>query len=243
MADAMRSGAARTGISGHPRAVHSSLAAAGCRAIARSWLLAACCLGATCFSQSASAQTTDGPGPTPAKEANVKKPKAPKHPSVRIGKHLKLDFNARVESDLRLATPEIGLVRANQEWQDRRVGVEATAFKRIKFEVSRELGDDFEAAGTRTPMCGSRRSSASKPGASKFRSAMRSLPANPIWTSPTAHWPGVCSRRAATPASWSTAALAVAGWNIRPDISPATAITCAPPRLKADRTRWQRGSW
>jgi phosphate-selective porin OprO/OprP len=100
---------------------------------------------ATCFIPAAWAQTIDG-STAPPKEIKRKAPKPPKHPTFSIGDHISLDFTARVESDLRLATPDIGLDSSDQQWQDRRIGVEGTAFKRIKFEVSRELGDDFEAA-------------------------------------------------------------------------------------------------
>jgi phosphate-selective porin OprO/OprP len=38
----------------------------------------------------------------------------------------------------------LGFYDTQPEWQDRRIGVKGTAFKRISFEVSRELGQDFE---------------------------------------------------------------------------------------------------
>jgi hypothetical protein len=38
----------------------------------------------------------------------------------------------------------LGFDAAQPEWQDRRVGVKGTAFERVTFEVSRELGQDFE---------------------------------------------------------------------------------------------------
>jgi phosphate-selective porin OprO/OprP len=91
-------------------------------------------------------QTPDASTQVSAKPEKQKKPKAAKHPSFNIGDRIQLDVTARLESDVRLATPAIGLEGAEQEWQDRRVGVEGTAFERIQFEVSRELGDDLEAA-------------------------------------------------------------------------------------------------
>ncbi len=42
-----------------------------------------------------------------------------------------------------MATPSIGFDEASVEWADRRIGVEGTAFKRLTFELSRELSDDF----------------------------------------------------------------------------------------------------
>ena len=40
----------------------------------------------------------------------------------------------------------LGFEHGQLDWQDRRIGVEGTAFKRISFEISRELSEDFEAA-------------------------------------------------------------------------------------------------
>lgn len=67
-----------------------------------------------------------------------------KHPGFTIGDALIVDFTGRIEGDVRQATPALGFDAALPEWQDRRVGVKGTAFKRISFEVSRELGEDFE---------------------------------------------------------------------------------------------------
>jgi hypothetical protein len=67
-----------------------------------------------------------------------------KHPGVTIGHALSIDFTGRIEGDLRQATPALGFDAAQPEWQDRRVGVKKTAFERVSFEVSRELGQDFE---------------------------------------------------------------------------------------------------
>jgi phosphate-selective porin OprO/OprP len=122
------------------------LAAPARRAIARPRLIAAFCLCAAGVSPSASAQVIEATSPIPTTAAKQKAPKAAKHPSLSIGDHVTLEFTARLESDVRFATPAIGLDHAEREWQDRRVGVEGTVFRRIKFEVSRELGKDFEAA-------------------------------------------------------------------------------------------------
>jgi phosphate-selective porin OprO/OprP len=67
-----------------------------------------------------------------------------KHPGFSVGKALTIDFSGRIEGDLRDATPALGYDSVQPQWQDRRVGVKGTAFQRISFEVSRELGQDFE---------------------------------------------------------------------------------------------------
>jgi phosphate-selective porin len=74
------------------------------------------------------------------------KPKPPKHPSWTPVAGVTIDFKARIESELRASTPASGFESGQIEWQDRRIGVEGTAFKRFTFEISRELGDDFESA-------------------------------------------------------------------------------------------------
>jgi phosphate-selective porin OprO and OprP len=67
-----------------------------------------------------------------------------KHPGFSVGDALTFDFTGRIEGDLRQATPALGYGAAQTQWQDRRVGVKGTALNRISFEVSRELGQDFE---------------------------------------------------------------------------------------------------
>jgi phosphate-selective porin OprO/OprP len=69
---------------------------------------------------------------------------AGKHPGLSIGSAVNIEFKARLESDWRTATPAIGLDDAQQSWNDRRIGIEGTAFKKIEFEVARELGTDYE---------------------------------------------------------------------------------------------------
>ena len=81
-----------------------------------------------------------------ASEKSEKKAKAPKHPSWSPIPAITLDFKTRIESEMRTATPSLGLDQGQIQWQDRRIGVEGTAFKRITFEVSRELSQDFETA-------------------------------------------------------------------------------------------------
>src|SRR5262245_55503602 len=70
--------------------------------------------------------------------------KKSKHPGFSIGDALTFDFTGRIEGDLRQPTPALGYDAMQTEWQDRRVGVKGTAFNRVSFEVSRELGKDFE---------------------------------------------------------------------------------------------------
>ena len=72
--------------------------------------------------------------------------KRAKHPSLTIGQALTVEVTARIEADLRRATPVMGLENGQADWQDRRLGIQGTGFKRIEFEVSRELGQDFEQA-------------------------------------------------------------------------------------------------
>ena len=79
-----------------------------------------------------------------AKKAKTSKP--PKHPEVSFGDALTLDVTGRLEGDLRSATPAMGLESPEPQWQDRRLGVKGTAFNRLNFELTRELGDDFESS-------------------------------------------------------------------------------------------------
>ncbi len=66
-----------------------------------------------------------------------------KHLSFKIGEHITVTPTARVERDFRTATPVIGFDQASSEWEDRRIGIEGTAYKRFTFEISRELSVDF----------------------------------------------------------------------------------------------------
>src|SRR4051794_27811208 len=58
---------------------------------------------------------------TPRKKGK-KKEGGSTHPTVTIGDHVTLQFTARIESDVRLATPDIGLDSSRFDWEDRRVG-------------------------------------------------------------------------------------------------------------------------
>ena len=85
---------------------------------------------------------------TQEKAQSQKKEKAPKkpvsftlgknHPSLSVGSVLKLEFDARIESDERMATPAIGLDAAQFDWQHPRLGVTGTLWKKIRFELTRD---------------------------------------------------------------------------------------------------------
>jgi phosphate-selective porin OprO/OprP len=64
------------------------------------------------------------------------------HPSMRVGSALKLDFTARLDTDTRLATPAIGMETTDFQFDRRRIGVEGALFKKVQFEMSRDLGSD-----------------------------------------------------------------------------------------------------
>jgi phosphate-selective porin OprO/OprP len=70
--------------------------------------------------------------------------KPPKHPSWKPAPGVRLDFKARIESETRPTSPPASLDQRVLEWQDRRLGVEGSVSKRFTFEISRELGKDFE---------------------------------------------------------------------------------------------------
>jgi phosphate-selective porin OprO and OprP len=70
--------------------------------------------------------------------------KQPKHPTWRPVSAVKLDFKTRVETETRPVTPPASLEHGPLEWQDRRVGVQGTIWNRFSFELTHELGKDFE---------------------------------------------------------------------------------------------------
>ncbi|PYR52328.1 MAG: hypothetical protein DMF95_06660 [Acidobacteria bacterium] len=103
--------------------------------------------------------TADQPSPNDAKKKTRKKKKqkerettgaedvgtkSRKHPAVHVGDALTLDVTGRIETDARLATRAIGLDQPQLEWQDRRIGIKGTAYRKVTFELARELGKDFE---------------------------------------------------------------------------------------------------
>jgi len=69
-----------------------------------------------------------------------------KKKNKKSGSAITLEFKARLETEMRAPTPAMGLDGSQLDWQARRVGVQGTAFKRIGFEVSRELSQDFETS-------------------------------------------------------------------------------------------------
>jgi phosphate-selective porin OprO/OprP len=72
--------------------------------------------------------------------------KPPKHPSWKPARGVRFDFKGRIESATRPTSPSASLGQRVVEWQDRRLGVEGSLSKRFAFEISRELGNDFEQA-------------------------------------------------------------------------------------------------
>ena len=119
-------------------------------------LTALLCLVLAAASPGASAQVPLPSGPTESSDrqrdardeprSRAKTGKRSRRPSWRLGRALELELAGRVERDVRGPTPDIGLAQSTSYWQDRRLGVKGTAFGRIGFEVSRELGLDFEEA-------------------------------------------------------------------------------------------------
>jgi len=105
-------------------------------------------LARTTFAQSAAEQTQHDNSDATKTKKKLKAAKRGagkrKHPGFRVGKALTIDLSGRIEGDLRQATPALGYDAVQPQWQDRRIGVKGTAFQRISFEVSRELGQDFE---------------------------------------------------------------------------------------------------
>jgi len=63
------------------------------------------------------------------------------HPSIEAGA-MRLELAARVESDMRLATPSIGRDAAELRWQSPRVELRGRLTRRVEFEVSRDFGRD-----------------------------------------------------------------------------------------------------
>lgn len=58
-------------------------------------------------------------------------------PSLRLGDHLRVDLHARVQTDLRLDDTASDPF----SWGNRRVSVEGVLFKRVEFQIERELKD------------------------------------------------------------------------------------------------------
>ncbi len=103
--------------------------------------------------ESAAGESGEGEGDSGAGE-EAGGGKAPKHPSIKIGDDIRLEVAMRIEGDLRGATPDIGRDDAALEWQDRRISIQGTAYKRLTFEISREFTHDFDGIhdlGEKTP--------------------------------------------------------------------------------------------
>lgn len=86
--------------------------------------------------------TSAAPRPDDASDARVE-PATPlvsfrwrEHPGVRLGAHVRLDVTARIEGDVRGRDED-----TDTDWARRRVGVEASIWKRLAFSVERELTD------------------------------------------------------------------------------------------------------
>ena len=67
---------------------------------------------------------------------------AQERPSVNVGSHIELDFTARFDADVRLATDAIGMDGADVDLDHRRVGVEGSIAKSVDFQVERDLVAD-----------------------------------------------------------------------------------------------------
>ena len=62
-------------------------------------------------------------------------------PSLRLGDHVRVDLHARVQADVRLRD-ESDTAADRLAWGNRRIGVDGVLFKRLEFQVERELSDD-----------------------------------------------------------------------------------------------------
>jgi phosphate-selective porin len=61
-------------------------------------------------------------------------------PSLRLGDHLRLDLHARVQSDVRMQD-QSDPTADRFAWGNRRLSVEGVLFRRLEFQVERELSD------------------------------------------------------------------------------------------------------
>src|SRR5690349_5061571 len=121
-------------------------------AVHTSWILVIVCAAiASVMAVPAAGQDVPIGDQQPAKRGKkqeekkkAKKQSGAKHPTFNIGDDVTIKVEARVESAVRAATPEIGLDDTSFTWGDRRVGVEGTLYKRFQFELSNELSEQFE---------------------------------------------------------------------------------------------------
>ena len=61
-------------------------------------------------------------------------------PSLRLGNQVRIDLHARVQADVRLQE-ESGAARDRLAWGNRRIGIDGVLFKRVEFQIERELSD------------------------------------------------------------------------------------------------------
>lgn len=94
-------------------------------------LLAAAAVTATppVWAQTPSSAASDAPSPVTFRWRE--------HPGLRVGRHVRLDFTARLEAERR-AEP----LDAETDWARRRIGVQGQVSKRVEFTVERELSDE-----------------------------------------------------------------------------------------------------
>ena len=61
-------------------------------------------------------------------------------PSLRLGNQVRIDLHARVQADVGLQE-ESSAARDRVEWGNRRIGVDGVLFKRVEFQIEREVSD------------------------------------------------------------------------------------------------------
>ncbi len=61
-------------------------------------------------------------------------------PSLRLGNQVRIDLHARVQADVSLQE-ESGAAWDGLSWGNRRIGIDGVLFKRVEFQVERELSD------------------------------------------------------------------------------------------------------
>jgi phosphate-selective porin len=61
-------------------------------------------------------------------------------PSLRLGNQVRIDLHVRVQADVRLQE-ESGAEGDRLAWGNRRIGVDGVLFKRVEFQIERELSD------------------------------------------------------------------------------------------------------
>jgi phosphate-selective porin OprO/OprP len=64
-----------------------------------------------------------------------------RHPTLVLGSVAEISLRGRLEPVARTATPDEGRVRPEFGWRSRRIELEGTIFRKLEFDLSRELGD------------------------------------------------------------------------------------------------------